>query len=250
MRLLLNGAQERKLRRLADAASRPWNEPNYERRQECFEERRRGLSELASLRYVDFDGTRKRIVPRYTEILGADAWEVEGKNWETWGSFRKMLKARREGKLPPWMRRISPPGYRKDGETGVRKPWIPVRHDMYTVDPEARIIRIPRFNLYFAGDVRWYGKQERMEIRHDGARHACYASVAVQVGAETTENGTRPSHIVRGEHRSIEVAGPKGDRVAGIDLGVNIVASVVVDDGTWIVYRGARLKEDYFHFEG
>ncbi|MGC9178499.1 MAG: transposase, partial [Conexivisphaera sp.] len=119
------------------------------------------------------------------------------------------------------------------------------------MDPEAHTIYIPRYNLRlrFAGDVRWYGKQERMEIWYDDAAREWYASIAVQVGAETTRNGTRPVHMVQGKRRSVEVAGPRGDEVAGIDLGLKIIASVVVSDGSWIVYRGARLNEDYFHFE-
>ncbi|WP_232085443.1 RNA-guided endonuclease InsQ/TnpB family protein [Conexivisphaera calida] len=251
VRLLPNGAQERKLRRLADAAAKLWNELNYERRQQYFGARKQGLSERASLAHVDLKGTRKRMVPNYTEILGASAWAVERKNAEAWSSFRGLLKAKSKGKLPPWIH-PAPPGYNKDRKTGRRKPWLPVHHEMYTVDPEAKVIHIPRYNLRlrFAGDVRWHGKQERMEIWYDEARRAWYASIAVKVGAETTRNGTKPRHIVQGGRRSIEVARPVGDKVAGIDLGVNIIASVVVGDGAWIIYKGARLKEDYFHFEG
>ncbi|MGC9088447.1 MAG: transposase [Conexivisphaera sp.] len=240
VRLLPSGAQERKLRRLADAASKLWNELNYDRRQTFL----RG-------EHIDFEGTRKKHVPNYTEVLGANVWEVERKNDEAWRSFFGALRARKEGRLPPWIH-PSPPGYRKDRATGRRRLWIPVRNDAYVVDPEAKVVHIPRYNLRlrFAGEIVWYGKQERMEIWYDDARHGWYASIAVQVGAETTRNGTKPRHIVRGERRSIEVAKPKGDKAAGIDLGVKIIASVIVSDGAWLLYRGARLKEDYFYFEG
>ncbi|MGC8970422.1 MAG: transposase, partial [Conexivisphaera sp.] len=237
--LLPSGAQERKLRRLADAASKLWNELNYDRRQAFLRGER-----------IDFEATRRKHVPNYTGILGASAWVVERKNDEAWRSFFGALGARKEGRLPPWIH-PRPPGYRKDRATGRRRLWIPIRHDAYVVDPEAKVIHIPRYGLRlrFAGDVRWYGKQGRMEIWYDEAERAWHASIAVQVGAETTRNGTRPRHMVRGERRSIEVAKPKGEEVAGIDLGVKIIASVVVSDGSWIVYRGARLREDYFHFE-
>ncbi|MFP3299236.1 MAG: hypothetical protein RXO22_09200 [Thermocladium sp.] len=46
VRLLPNGFQERKLRRLADTSAKLFNEVNYERRQEFFREGR-----------VDFKGT-------------------------------------------------------------------------------------------------------------------------------------------------------------------------------------------------
>jgi len=52
---------------------------------------------------------------------------------------------------------------------------------------------------------------------------------------------------VRGERKSIQVKSPKGSKMASIDLGINVLASVVVDDGTWLLYKGVRAKEDYFY---
>ena len=31
-------------------------------------------------------------------------------------------------------------------------------------------------------------------------------------------------------------------------MGINVLASVVIDDGTWLLYKGVRAKEDYFYF--
>ena len=31
-------------------------------------------------------------------------------------------------------------------------------------------------------------------------------------------------------------------------MGINVLASVVVDDGSWLLYKGVRTKEDYFYF--
>ena len=73
VRLLPNGAQERKLRKLADAASKLWNELNYERRQQYFEARKQGLSQWANLKRVDLKSTRKGRVPSYIGVLGAGA---------------------------------------------------------------------------------------------------------------------------------------------------------------------------------
>jgi putative transposase len=47
----------------------------------------------------------------------------------------------------------------------------------------------------------------------------------------------------------IQVESPKGNKAASIDLGINNLASVVVDDGTWLLYKGIRTKEDYFYFQ-
>ena len=45
------------------------------------------------------------------------------------------------------------------------------------------------------------------------------------------------------------VESPKGNKVASIDLGINVLASVVLNDGTWFLYKGVRTKEDCFYFE-
>ena len=56
-------------------------------------------------------------------------------------------------------------------------------------------------------------------------------------------------NIVHGERKSIQIEKPKGNKTASVDLGINILASVVVDDGTWLLYKGIRAKEDYFYLE-
>ncbi len=99
----------------------------------------------------------------------------------------------------------------------------------------------------FAGRLRWHGKQGRLEIRHDGARNAWYAFIPVEVGVETTRNGNGSKHIVRGERESIRIAEPRGNEAAAVDLGINILASAVTSDGTWLLYRGSRAKEDFFY---
>ena len=60
VRLLLNGAQERRLRRLADAAAKLHNELNYERRQRFFTGER-----------IDFNSDWRKYYERYKGILGA-----------------------------------------------------------------------------------------------------------------------------------------------------------------------------------
>nr|WP_238376082.1 transposase [Vulcanisaeta sp. EB80] len=47
----------------------------------------------------------------------------------------------------------------------------------------------------------------------------------------------------------IQIESPKGNKVASIDLGINNLASVVVSDGTWLLYKGVRAKEDFFYMQ-
>ncbi|MFP3297752.1 MAG: transposase, partial [Thermocladium sp.] len=240
VRLLPNGYQERRLRRLANACARLYNEVNYERRQQYF-----------SGNGVDFRGTWSKYYEKYKKTLGVNAQAVLQRNNEAWNAFLHLLRLRREGKLPPHMRRVSPPGYWKDEATGRRRPILVVRQDRYVVDEQRRVIILKDFDLEvkFAGRLRWFGRQGRLEIHYDDARNAWYASIPVEVGVEEARTGRKSKHIVKGERRAIQVESPKGNKAASIDLGINNLASVVVSDGTWLLYKGVRAKEDYFYLQ-
>jgi putative transposase len=238
VRLLPNGSQERKLRRLASTSAKLFNEVNYERRQQFF----RGEK-------VDLGGTWDKYYERYRRALGVNAQAVLQKNNEAWSSFFSLLKRKREGRLPPHMRRVGPPKYWKDRGSKERKLVLVVRQDRYVVDEQNHRLILKDFNMEinFAGGLRWHGKQGRLEIRCDGARGAWYASMPVEVGVETTRNGNESKHIVRGERKAIRMVGPRGDEAAAVDLGINILASAVTSTGAWLLYRGSRAKEDFFY---
>jgi putative transposase len=238
VRLLPNGFQERKLRKLANVSAKLFNEVNYERRRQFFSRQR-----------VDFKGTWGKYYEKYKKILGVNAQAVLQKNNEAWSSFFSLLKLKKQGKLPPHMNRVSPPRYWK--ESKKRKLILVVRQDRYEVDEENHKLILKDFGLEieFAGKLRWFGKQGRLEIHYDEARNAWYASIPVEVGVEEVKTGKKSKYIVKGERRAIQVERPRGSRVAAIDLGINNLASVVVDDGTWLLYKGIRTKEDYFYFQ-
>src|SRR5579875_1704077 len=101
----------------------------------------------------------------------------------------------------------------------------------------------------FAGRLVWFGRQGRLEMVYDDAKNRWYAHIPVEVWIEATKTGKQSEYIVKGERRAVQTATPKGNKVASIDLGINVLASVVVDDGTWLLYKGVRVKEDYFYFE-
>jgi len=239
IRLLPNGFQERKLRKLADASARLFNEVNYERRQQFF----RGEE-------VDFKTTWDKYYEKYKDVLGVNAQAVLQKNNEAWSSFFSLLNLKKKGKLPPHINHVSPPRYWKNEEK-KRKLILVIRQDRYEVDEKNHKLILKDFDLEieFAGRLRWYGKQGRLEIYYDDTENAWYASIPVEVGVEVTKTGKKSKWIVRGERKSIQVEAPKGNKVASIDLGINILASVVVDDGTWLLYKGVRAKEDYFYLQ-
>jgi len=240
VRLLPNGFQERKLKRLANTSAKLFNEINYERRQQFFRQHE-----------VDFKGTWNKYYERYKEKLGVNAQAVMQKNNEAWSSFFSLIRLKKQGKLPPHMNHAGIPGYWKDEETKKRKLLLVIRQDRYEVDEGNRRLILKDFNmeLEFAGRLGWGGKQGRMEIHYDETRNAWYASIPVEVGVKTTKKGNKAKYIVQGERKTIQVKTPKSNRVASIDLGINVLASVVVNDGTWLLYKGVRTKEDYFYFE-
>jgi len=133
----------------------------------------------------------------------------------------------------------------------MRRLILLVRQDRYIVDEQRRVIILKDFKMAikFTGGLRWFGKQGRLEMHYDEARNAWYASIPVEVGVEEARTGRKSKHIVRGERGVIQVESPKGNKAASIDLGINNLASVVVDDGTWLLYKGVRAKEDYFYFQ-
>ena len=71
----------------------------------------------------------------------------------------------------------------------------------------------------------------------------------MEVGVEETKTGKKSKYIVHGERKTIQVESPRGNKVASIDLGINVLASVILNDGTWLLYKGVRTKEDYFYLE-
>jgi transposase len=240
VRLFPNGFQERKLKKLSNISAKLFNEINYERRQQFFQQH-----------HVDFDTTQDKYYEKYKEELGVNVQAVMQKNNEAWSSFFSLLKLKKEGKLPPFIKRVSPPKYWKDKETKKRKLMLVIRQDRYVVDKQNNKLILKDFNMKidFIGRLRWYGKQGRLEIYYDEAKNAWYASIPVDVGVEITKKGNKSKHIVHGQRKSIQVELPKGNKMASIDLGINVLASVIVEDGTWLLYKGIRTKEDYFYFE-
>jgi len=127
---------------------------------------------------VDFDTTWDKCYEKYKDKLGVNAQAVMKKNNEAWSSFFSLLKLKKEGKLPPFMKRVSPPKYWKDKETKKRKLMLVIRQDRYVVDEQNHKLILKDFELEidFVGRLRWYGKQGRLEIYYDEAKNAWYTS--------------------------------------------------------------------------
>jgi hypothetical protein len=89
-----------------------YNEVNYEKSQAFFK------GELTRDKMCEID---RRYYYKYKDVLGVNAQAVIQKNDEAWNSFFELLKLKNQGKLPPHIRKVSPPGYWKDRFTGKKE---------------------------------------------------------------------------------------------------------------------------------
>jgi putative transposase len=108
------------------ACARLWNELSYEKRHAFFR------YELTVKRR---DEINKRYYHKYREVLGVNAGQVVNKNDEAWDAFFELLKLRKQGRLPPYIRKVSLSGYWKDRETGEKRIHTLIRNDRYHVEP-------------------------------------------------------------------------------------------------------------------
>ncbi|MFP3194860.1 MAG: transposase [Caldivirga sp.] len=240
LRLLPSGAQERKLRKLADATARLWNELNYAR-----------LVQYRASGKVDFKGTGHELYHKYKSALGVNAGQVINLNNWMWNSFFKLSRLYKQGKLPKFMGKPSPPGFWKDRLLGKRTLRILVRNDRYYIEPinggEGYIV-LKDWNLRikYAGRIKWSGRQGMLVIKHEGGRWFAY--VPVSVGEKPARSN--PRGCVKGIYEKIQVEEPRGGNKAFIDIGLNNLFAVVFNHtDTAILIKGSTIKAEYYYWK-
>jgi len=223
VRLMPDKDAEAKLKALCSLASKLWNEVNYIRRKQFFEGKGVNIEET----YREFYG-------KYKALIGsATAQQVLNKNNEAWRSFFNLLKAKKDGKLPPFITKVNPPGYKKKGK--MRELWIVLRNDQYRIERNKIILKwlgvIGRIEVEYKGLIHLNGKRGRLEIHYDLDEKRWYAHISFEVNEKA----------VRDVWREIPQA-PKGDLRAGIDIGVNNLFAVYVESGVSLLVNGRPLK--------
>jgi putative transposase len=240
LRLLPNGPQERRLRKLADATARLWNELNYAR-----------LAQYRATGKIDFKGTEHEYYHRYKDRLGVNAGVVIQLNNQAWNSFFKLLKLHRQGKLPKFNGKPSPPGFWRDKVFGRRLLRILVRNDRYYLEPinggEGYVI-LKDWNLRikYAGRIKWSGKQGTLVIKLEDNRWFAY--VPIEVGEKPAKSN--PKGYVKGTHEKIQIEEPRGGSKAFIDIGLNNLFAVVFNHtDTAILIKGSTIKAEYYYWK-
>jgi len=231
VKLVLDKDNEAKLKALCSLASKLWNEVNYARRQQFF-----------GNKGVDLKGTYKEFYERYKELIGtATAQQILNKNNEAWSSFFDLLKAKKEGKLPSFVTKVSPPGYKKRGKS--RELWVVLRNDQYKIEENKIVLKglgaIGRIEVEYKDLIHVKGKQGRLEIHYDQDTKSWYAYIPFEVEEKA----------VRGIWRKVPLM-PKGNLKAGIDLGVNNLFAVYVENGVSALVNGRMLKSISRYWRG
>ncbi|MFP3311024.1 MAG: transposase [Caldivirga sp.] len=240
LRLLPNGSQERRLRKLADAAARLWNELNYTR-----------LMQFKESGRVDFKGTGHEFYHRYNSVLGVNAGQVINLNNDSWRSFKTLLRLYKQGRLPKFMNKPSPPGFWKDRLLGKRELIILVRNDRYYLEPinggeGYLVLKDWGLRIKYAGRVKWSGKQGTLVIKLEDNRWFAY--VPITVGAKPAK--TNPKGYVMGAYEKVQIEKPKGGNKAFIDVGLNNLFAVVFNHtDTAILIKGSSIKAEYYYWK-
>jgi putative transposase len=240
LRLLPNGSQERRLRRIADATAKLWNELNYAR-----------LTQFRASGKVDFKGTGHEFYCKYNVVLGVNAGQVVNLNNQAWNSFFKLSRLYKQGKLPKFMGKPSPPGFWKDRLLGKRELRILVRNDRYYLEPISGgegylVLKDWGLRIKYAGRIKWSGKQGMLVIKLEDGRWFAY--VPIEVGAKPAK--TNPRGYVKGIYEKIRIEEPKGSNKAFIDIGLNNLFAVVFNHSdVAILIKGSTIKAEYYYWK-
>ncbi|WP_238377844.1 transposase [Caldivirga sp. MU80] len=235
-----SGAQERKLRKLADATAKLWNELNYVR-----------LVQFRASGKVNFKDTEHEFYYRFNSVLGVNAGQVINLNNWAWDSFFKLFRLYRQGKLPKFMGKPSPPGFWKDRLLGRRLLRILVRNDRYYLEPinggeGYLVLKDWGLRIKYAGRIKWSGKQGTLVIKFEDGRWFAY--VPITVGAKPAKSN--PKGYVKGIYEKIQIEEPKGSNKAFIDIGLNNLFAVVFNHSdTAILIKGSTIKAEYYYWK-
>jgi putative transposase len=129
--------------------------------------------------------------------------------------------------------KINPPGYKK--KNNKRTLWSVLRKDQYKMEDDKIVLKglgvIGRIELRYKGLIHLKGEQGRLEIHYDPDRKRWYAHISFEVSEKA----------VRGVWTNAPKK-PRGDLVAGIDIGINNLMAIYVENGLAKLVNGRPLK--------
>ena len=205
MRIITAKEIKAKLTAISKAFVNCWNEVNKLR-----------LAQYKRHELVDFNKTEKIVYEKYKSALhGANVEQVTRKNMGAWKSFFQAKQ--KEGELPKWMK-PKPPHKKKDNL------FLLIRNDRYTIEGNEIYLLDFNLRLRFNGKLKWVGKQGTLEIFYNRIRKKWYARIPMSVKLDNK---------------------PRGKMKAGIDLGIANLATVAVEDGSWMLFKGGSVLSEF-----
>ncbi|ADB57492.1 RNA-guided endonuclease InsQ/TnpB family protein [Archaeoglobus profundus] len=213
--------QEKVLFSLCEMSAVLWNKLNYVRRQLFFEGK------------FDWKEGVEELYDEFKPILGsATAQQIIRKNNEAWRSFFSLLRLKNQRKLPSHIRKVSPPRYWKDRLLNKRKLMTVIRNDCYRIEEVEgkKYLVLPKgLRIRITGEIKWRGKQGRLEIFYDDLTGRWYAHQSVEVD--------QPRRTISPEKRAF------------IDLGViNIITAWIEGEKQPIAFSGKSLLADWWYW--
>jgi putative transposase len=214
--------------RWLDASASLWNETNYARRHAF-------LEDDESVWNADTGS----LEGKYKGVLSSSvAQQVIRKNSEAWRSFFDLNEKYHAGKLDE---KPSPPGYWGNEEDGrVLRTYV--RNDQYTIGygnrsrlevpigPELKdelgLNRNQRLRVEIAGDPKWSGEQNRLEIVYDETAETFRAFQPVTIDDSRLDS-------------------PLASEEAALDVGANNLVACTVSTGSQFIYEGRDLFEQF-----
>ena len=217
-----------------------YNELNYKRRQLFFQGKLtpEAMKQTYSEVYKKYSEAYKVPDKRQT-LFGADTLQaVLNMNDDAWRSFFQLLKARKQGKLPKWLK-VNPPGYSKKGKKRV--PFIRLKARQWKLKDDSTIIikGVPalgrRAELRIKGRIHWDGERGELMLRYDTDRKKWYAHLQLY----------GQKRLYRDGWKTVPLPSP-GIGIAGVDLGINNLFAVyaIQPDGKHVsaLFNGRPLK--------
>jgi putative transposase len=179
--LIVDEETEKKLKQLCDLSSKLWNEVNYAR-----------LKAWLEKKPIDFEATYREFYEKYKQLIGsATTQTIIRKNDGAWRGFFELLKLKKEGRLPPFVKKVSPPEYKKKRKSRVM--WTIIRKDQYEMDGDRIVIKwlgaIGWIEMRFKGPVYLRGERGELMIRYDDDRGKWYAHIAFSKISERMVKG-------------------------------------------------------------
>jgi putative transposase len=207
-----------KLLEYAEQSATLWNIANYERR--------RAHHQLAKMPSYARQCKALKHTEAFMKLGTCKAQALLAKLDEAWRSFYALTRLKKSGKLPPHIRRVAPPRYRK--RNGRREATaFYVRNDGWSANENevsvGRATRIP----YQCGDL-WVGKQGRLEVRRDELSGKWYAHIPVEVPLGP------PSRIDAGKK-------------ASLDVGVCNLAALYMEGERPTIFSGRAVLSDWVY---